>query len=99
MAEAHAVPELEQALLAVGSKEECRAFLEDILSPQEYEAISNRWMAMCLLRSGLPQRQIGFELGIGVATVSRAARTLRNGTGAADMLMEKLRAPEHGLPL
>lgn len=54
-------------------------FLEDILSPQEIEAIDERIKIMHALVAGKTQREIAEELEISITTVSRGSRILQYG--------------------
>lgn len=54
-------------------------FLEDMLTPQEIEALDERIKIMHALASGKTQREIAEELGISITTVSRGSRILQYG--------------------
>lgn len=53
--------------------------LEDLLTPQEVAAISERLSIMTKLQEGKSQRFIAQELGISVTTVSRGSKVLQFG--------------------
>lgn len=52
--------------------------LRDLLTPAELTEICNRLQILRRLEDGVPQREIARELGVGIATVTRGARALRN---------------------
>jgi len=83
------------ALAALGSSSEVRAFLADLCTPAEVEAMADRWRVVPLLLEGLPYREIHDVTGVSVTTVGRVARCLALGTGgyrlAADRLGESHR--------
>ena len=56
-------------------------FLEDILTPQEFEEIINRWQIVKQLSKKIPQRKIASELGVSIAKITRGSRMLRNKEG------------------
>lgn len=65
-------------------------FLADILTPAELREIATRWQIIRKLKTGEGQRDIAEDLGIGVATVTRGARTLLNPTGGFSQALRKL---------
>ncbi len=60
-------------------KDDLDGFLEDILSPQEIEAIDERIKIMHSLVTEKTQREIAEELEISITTVSRGSRILQYG--------------------
>ena len=68
-------------------------FLQDLLTPKEYETLALRWQIVQLLAQGLTQREITQKLKIGIATVTRGSRELSNTNGAfMKLLQSKLSA-------
>lgn len=63
------------------------ALLEDLLTPGEIEALSERWQIVKRLRAGATQREVAAELGVSVTTVSRGARQLKYGTGGFEVAL------------
>ena len=82
------------AILALESEEECRKFLDDLLTPQELIAIENRWKVLLLLDEGLPQREVRNRVGGGISTVSRVNKMLKFGGGGYRLIVEKLKKKE-----
>lgn len=84
---------LVEALQAMRSGGELRAFLEDLCTPAELEAIADRWRVVPLLLEGLAYREIHERTGVSVTTVGRIARCLDLGAGgyrlAADRVLGK----------
>lgn len=70
--------ELLDYLLAANDRESLAARLEQLLTPTEFEEIVKRLQIFNLLKAGVPQRKIAEQLGVGIATVSRGARALKN---------------------
>ena len=54
-------------------------FLEGILTPLELEQIGIRLKIIKMLKKGVPQHKIAADLEIGVATVTRGSRMLKEG--------------------
>lgn len=82
--------ELFTALLALKDRKECRAFFEDICTPSEIEAMSDRWQVARLLVKEMPYREISEKTGVSLATVTRVARFLFNGNSGYKTVIERL---------
>jgi len=74
-------PELAEALLGLKSVQEVQAFLVDLCTPAELEALADRWRVVPLLLQAMPYRKIHDRTGISVTTVGRVARCLMQGEG------------------
>ncbi|MGY0559640.1 MULTISPECIES: YerC/YecD family TrpR-related protein [unclassified Luteimonas] len=70
---------LAEALAALDSPEEVAAFLRDLCTPAELEAMADRWRVVPLLLEGVPYREIHERTGVSVTTVGRVARTIEYG--------------------
>src|SRR5688500_6650928 len=73
--------ELYRVLSQVGEEEEMERFLSDLCTPQELEAMAERWQVVKLLEEEIPYRQIYEMTGVSTATVTRVAKSLKLGTG------------------
>ena len=76
-----ALQALSRALAALTRPEDVRAFLQDLCTPAELEAMSDRWRVVPLLLKGIPYREIHDLTEVSVTTIGRVARTLESGTG------------------
>lgn len=65
------------------SPKDLARLLEDLLTPEEIEAIHQRVEILHMLLEGKPQRDIAAKLDCGIATVTRGSRIIKHGTGAA----------------
>ena len=72
---------LASALLALRSPQEVRAFLEDLCTPAELEAMTDRWRVVPLLIDNVPYREIHDRTQVSVTTIGRVARSLERGAG------------------
>ncbi len=54
------------------------ALVRQLFTESELSELDNRIKIITLLRSGLTQRQVANELKVGIATVSRGAKALKN---------------------
>ena len=65
--------------------------LEDILTPQELDAVAERWQLIRALHSGRPQRTIARELKLSISKITRGSRMLKYGSGGFRHFLQKLR--------
>ena len=77
----HALDALAAALHGLKSATEVRAFLEDLCTPAELEAMADRWRVVPPLLAGVPYREIHDRTLVSVTTIGRVARTLERGAG------------------
>jgi len=78
------------AIASLGSVDECRAFLRDLCTPAELQALADRWAVVAPLQAGLPYREIHKQTGVSVTTIGRVARCLANGNGGYATVSERL---------
>ena len=81
----------QEILAVIGSikdQKQLDIFLQDILTPNEYEEIVKRWQVVKQLSDGIPQRQIASNLKISLAKITRGSRVLLNKKGAFNQLLK-----------
>lgn len=86
---------LARALAELGDPRDVAAFLEDLCTPAELEAMADRWRVVPLLQKGLPYREIHERTGVSVTTIGRVARTLDRGTGGYSAALAKVHPHHH----
>jgi Trp operon repressor len=64
--------------------------LSDLLTPQEVEALAERWWIAERLSRGEAQRSVAEALQVSITTVSRGARSLKYGAGGFDLALKTL---------
>jgi TrpR-related protein YerC/YecD len=69
------------AFLQLKTVQEVQAFCTDIMTPQEIEALADRWQVAQELAKGKSQRVVSAETGVSIATVTRVNRALTRGAG------------------
>ena len=84
------------ALITLRTVEECRAFLRDLCTPAELQAMADRWAVVECLRRGLPYREIHRQTGVSVTTIGRVARYLAHGNGGYAIAAQRIDGPAHG---
>ncbi|MFM1887441.1 MAG: hypothetical protein RL026_2598 [Pseudomonadota bacterium] len=94
--EAQAEKNLVSALLAMRTPDECRAFLQDLCTPAELQAMADRWAVVECLRQDLPYREIHRLTGVSLTTIGRVARYLAQGHGGYALAMRRLETVRHG---
>ena len=72
---------LAKALAGLERVDEVAAFLRDLCTPAELEAMCDRWKVVPHIVAGEPYRAIHDKTGVSVTTIGRVARTLEQGAG------------------
>ena len=80
---------LYDALANLRTADEYRAFLEDLCTPAELEAMCDRWAVVAWLQKGLPYREIHQRTGVSVTTIARVARYLGAGHGGYQLALKR----------
>ncbi len=76
-----ALGDLADAFVRLTDIDDMRAFLTDLCTPAELEAMTDRWRVVPALVGGTSYRQIHENTGVSVTTVGRVARHLEHGAG------------------
>lgn len=85
-----------QAILALETEAECRAFLEDLMTSREIQDCSQRILVARLLREQMVYSRIAEITGASSATISRVNRSLNYGTDAYRAIFAKLKKQAEG---
>ena len=83
--------ELFEAIRSVKSRAELEAFLRDLCTLSELEAMAHRWQVARLLDDGLPYLEISKRTHASTTTVTRVAHWLRHGEGGYRLLLDRMR--------
>jgi TrpR-related protein YerC/YecD len=78
------------AFLALRDRNEIMSLLNDLCTPSELEAITDRWWVLQLLQDNMPYRQISERTGVSVTTIGRVARYWREGAGGYRLALQRL---------
>ena len=81
--------DLFNAILSLETNQELRAFFEDLCTPAEIEAMTDRWSVVTPLTLGTPYREISQKTGVSVTTIGRVARSLSHGAGGYQIALER----------
>lgn len=88
---------LSRAFAALDGADEVRAFLEDLCTPAELEAMADRWKVVPLLVEGVPYREIHDRTGVSVTTIGRVARTIERGAGGYRLAIQRRDRGDDGI--
>lgn len=80
-----------KAILTLKSEEECKAFLNDICTIQELEALVQRLDVAFKLTEGVSYQEINKSVGASTATISRVSKYLNYGADGYKMVIERLK--------
>lgn len=78
------------AFMTLENEEECRAFLEDVMTTKEILDISQRVVVAKMLSEQTVYNKIAEETGASTATISRVNRSFSYGTGAYKTVLARL---------
>lgn len=81
---------LVKAFMTLENEEECRAFLDDIMTTKEILDISQRVVVAKMLSEQAVYNKIAEETGASTATISRVNRSYSYGTGAYKTVLARL---------
>lgn len=84
---------LSQALARLRTADEVRAFLRDLCTPAELEALCDRWQVVPHLLRGEPYREIHDATAVSVTTIGRVARCLADEESGYLLAARRLRLP------
>ncbi len=85
-----AIDALAVVLAKLKTAEEVRAFLDDLCTPAELEAMGDRWRVVPELLQGVPYREIHDRTKVSVTTIGRVARCLERGAGGYQIAAKRL---------
>ena len=79
-----------KAILTLESEEECKAFLEDVMTTKEILDMSQRIHVASLLKDQVVYSKISSLTGASAATISRVNRCINYGSGGYEKVLEKM---------
>lgn len=81
---------LAAAFAALKTPADIKAFLQDLCTPAEMEALADRWQVVPYVINDVPYREIHEHTGVSVTTIGRVARTLHSGAGGYQAAVKRL---------
>jgi len=84
--------ELVEAFVSLGDAATVAAFLKDLCTSAELDAMGQRLQVARLVGESVPYQEISRRTGASTATVTRVAQWLRNGEGGYQAVLQKGRS-------
>ncbi len=78
---APSLADLASVLARLDDPKAIERFLEDLLTPAEIAAVTERWAIVRQLAAGKSQREVALTLDVSITTVARGNRQLQHGEG------------------
>ena len=82
--------ELVKVLASIKDEATMNEFLADLLTGAEIEELPKRLQIIKQLDKGVSQREVAKNLGVGIATVTRGAKELKNKKGGFRKILDLL---------
>lgn len=78
------------AILSLETKDECRAFFDDICTIKELQDLMQRLQVALMLSKGMNYQEISNSTSVSSATISRVNRCLNYGEGGYVTVLERM---------
>ena len=85
------ITDLVAALRTLRTEGEMTAFLRDLCTRAELEALAHRWQTARLVDEGIPYLEIAERVPTSTATVTRVAQWVRHGAGGYRIALERVK--------
>ena len=85
-----------KAILLLKDEEECYSFFRDVCTIAELRAMEQRFEVARMLTQGKVYSEILERTGASSATISRVNRSLLNGAGGYESILEKMKENGEG---
>ena len=79
------------AVASLRTRAEAQAFLRDLCTRSELDAMAHRWQVARLLDEGLPYLEVARRAHASTTTVTRVAQWLRRGEGGYRLALQRRR--------
>lgn len=86
--------ELYKAILQLQDEQECYDFFQDLCTVSELRSMEQRFEVASLLDDGMIYNDILERTGASSATISRVNRSLLNGAGGYENVLERMKEQE-----
>jgi TrpR-related protein YerC/YecD len=81
--------EMFEAIASIESPQECKAFMRDLCTLSELEAMAERWQVVKKIDGKMSYQKIRELTGASTTTVTRVAHWLHHGMGGYRQMLEK----------
>lgn len=86
--------QLYKAILQLKDEQECYDFFQDLCTVSELRSMEQRFEVASLLDDGMIYNEILERTGASSATISRVNRSLLNGAGGYENVLERMKEQE-----
>lgn len=87
-----------EAIASLRTPDEAQAFLDDLCTPAEFEALIDRWRVAQFLDQGKTYREISELTEVSVTTIGRVARFMEFGTGGYRTALDRMKGKNQEAP-
>ena len=84
------IDRLFETILNLNTKEECRAYLEDLCTVKELQDMAQRLDTAILLSRGCSYKKIMEQVDVSTATIGRVSKCLNYGSGGYQKAISRL---------
>lgn len=93
------IQSLIKAVLALKNSKEAKSFLRDLLTSDEINEFSNRWLTAQMLSKGISYSTISNQTGLSSTTIARISKWLKKGKGGYRLMLKRLAHHHNSLPV
>ena len=86
-----------RAISVIRDPEEAARFFEDLCTPGELQAMTDRWRVVGYVKAGSSYREISQKTGVSVTTIGRVARHMTYGQDGYDIIYNRLNAEDDAI--
>ena len=86
-----------RAISVIRDSKEAARFFEDLCTPGELQAMTDRWRVVGYVKAGLSYREISQKTGVSVTTIGRVARHMTYGQDGYDIIYNRLNAEDDAI--
>ncbi len=79
------------AIASIRTAEEAQQFFRDLCTPNEIQAMADRWLVVGEIKKNKSYRQIYDATGVSIATIGRVARSMMFGEGGYSLIFERFK--------
>lgn len=83
--------QLYEAIVAIRDVSEAKKFFEDLCTPNERQAMADRWRVVLPIKKGIPYRTICEQTGVSVTTIGRVARSITHGQDGYNLIFDRIK--------
>ncbi len=83
--------QLYEAIVAIRDVSEAKQFFEDLCTPNERQAMADRWRVVLPIKQGTAYRSIYEQTGVSVTTIGRVARSITHGQGGYNLIFDRIK--------